>query len=355
MKLYDMVKYGIEICFNMPCFFQRTTNGKKIVLFLTPQYFNMGDHAIAVSERQFLKNRYADMELLEINVNFYELWRKRVKKMIGKEDVIVITGGGYMGNMWTKLHHMVEDIILTFPENKIVFAPQTIYFDEQSGDKAEHFEKILKNHGNVYPLAREENTYHFLIKEMQFLPQKECGMMPDMVLLLNPKYQKQRKGVGVCLRSDQESVLEESDREKIRYALKKCHVDSKEIKMAYDHVEIPTWMSKWQVERKLLQFADKRVIVTDRLHGMIFAAITATPCIVFDNCSKKISGVYEKWMKDLKYIKIVNNLHEYESTLEEFLNSGRDYQGQMKEWQKKIKADCQRPLGNVEEWYGKNT
>ena len=35
--------------------------------------------------------------------------------------------------------------------------------------------------------------------------------------------------------------------------------------------------------RLTLSAAQYRMIVTDRLHGMLFAAITRTPCIVFDN------------------------------------------------------------------------
>lgn len=52
------------------------------------------------------------------------------------------------------------------------------------------------------------------------------------------------------------------------------------------------------------------MVITDRLHGMIFAAITGTPCIAFDNISKKVSGVY-KWIESLEYIKVVNSFEEF--------------------------------------------
>lgn len=35
------------------------------------------------------------------------------------------------------------------------------------------------------------------------------------------------------------------------------------------------------------QFRSLQLIVTDRLHGMIFAAITSTPCIVFGNFNQQ--------------------------------------------------------------------
>lgn len=40
------------------------------------------------------------------------------------------------------------------------------------------------------------------------------------------------------------------------------------------------------------------IVITDRLHGMIFCYITGTPCIVFDNDNHKISETYKKWLKE---------------------------------------------------------
>ena len=44
-----------------------------------------------------------------------------------------------------------------------------------------------------------------------------------------------------------------------------------------------------------------RSLITDRIHGMLFAAVTGTPCIALDNVSKKVSGAYE-WIQYLDYI-----------------------------------------------------
>ena len=49
--------------------------------------------------------------------------------------------------------------------------------------------------------------------------------------------------------------------------------------------------------------------VTDRLHGMLFCALTNTPCIVVKSKSPKIQGVYQ-WVKNNKYIELVENLED---------------------------------------------
>ncbi|MDK8210749.1 polysaccharide pyruvyl transferase family protein, partial [Bacillus subtilis] len=54
------------------------------------------------------------------------------------------------------------------------------------------------------------------------------------------------------------------------------------------------------------KFKAAEVVLTDRLHGMIFCAITRTPCIVFNNYNHKIESSYNDWLKDLKYIKFIN-------------------------------------------------
>ncbi len=42
-----------------------------------------------------------------------------------------------------------------------------------------------------------------------------------------------------------------------------------------------------ELRKKWDQFSKSGLVITDRLHGMIFAAITGTPCIAIDNKSKK--------------------------------------------------------------------
>ena len=50
------------------------------------------------------------------------------------------------------------------------------------------------------------------------------------------------------------------------------------------------------VFQRLKAFASYDFVITDRLHGMIFSYICGTPCILFDNKTHKISGVYDTWL-----------------------------------------------------------
>lgn len=52
----------------------------------------------------------------------------------------------------------------------------------------------------------------------------------------------------------------------------------------------------------LNDYRSAKIVITDRLHGMIFAAITGTPCIVLPNANHKISATYNTWLKQSNYI-----------------------------------------------------
>ena len=67
---------------------------------------------------------------------------------------------------------------------------------------------------------------------------------------------------------------------------------------------------------KLEEFASSEIVVTDRLHGMIFAALTETPCIVVNSMSHKLRGCYE-WIKSLDYIRFVEDFDLIPAVIQE--------------------------------------
>ena len=69
------------------------------------------------------------------------------------------------------------------------------------------------------------------------------------------------------------------------------------------------------VRKKVEEFMRSKLVITDRLHAMIFAAKTATPCIVLDNNNHKIRETYE-WIKKLSYIQYIKSVDELENAME---------------------------------------
>lgn len=344
-----MIKHTIEIFFNIPLFIYKKHSRSKIILILTPQYLNWGDHAIALSEKKLIREKYPNIELLEINLSFYKLWPQRVRKIIDSDDFIIITGGGYIGDIWEDVNTPAEHIISTYRNNQIMLAPQTIFF--QNKEKEQLFSKLIKSHGKIYTLAREDNTYQFLINQMGHEPEIDCNVVPDMAMFLKIKINDTlRKKAALCFRTDYEKIVSESDIKIIKKSLDNVGISSVHMKMFYLHVEIPTWLRTCFVKWKLKQYIRKKIVVTDRLHSMIFAAITATPCVAFDNMSRKISGVYEKWMKDLPYIKVIDSVQKFETALQDVT---RDYNRKkiLTAWQNKLQTENMKLIWKeLDEW-----
>ncbi|MGH2097437.1 polysaccharide pyruvyl transferase family protein [Aerococcus urinaeequi] len=59
---------------------------------------------------------------------------------------------------------------------------------------------------------------------------------------------------------------------------------------------------------KLKEISKHELVITDRLHGMIFAYLTDTPCLVFDNNNHKISQTYDTWLKNNTNIILVKKM-----------------------------------------------
>ena len=62
-------------------------------------------------------------------------------------------------------------------------------------------------------------------------------------------------------------------------------------------------------EEKLNEFAGAEIMITDRLHAMVFAAISGTACVVMKNNNHKITGTYD-WIRDLPHIQFADDVQQ---------------------------------------------
>ena len=291
-----------------------------IILIGSPLHGNIGDHAISIAERKLLEN-IKNKQIVEIPGEYYRLYPDIVKEFAQKDDIIMITGGGFLGSLWPEEENMVRSIIQNFPQNRVVIMPQTIYFEENDigREEFEKSKKIYENHKDLWLFLRENKSYQYCQRNLSGI--KNISIVPDIVTYLDCTLPKEtREGVLFCLRKDKEKVISLEKNTELKDKINKLGlpinetttVISKRIQMA----------NRQKVfAKKLLEFKKSQIVITDRLHGMIFCAITATPCIAMDNLSGKVKGVYE-WLKDLPYIKFVENVENISNTMEALLREG---------------------------------
>lgn len=287
---------------------------KKAFLFGAPMYWNIGDQAIAISEHQLWQQYIKDYDLIDVP---RELWlnnKKYIIDSISDENVILFTGGGYIGDVWTDEQSFVEDVVNTFKNNKIVFFPQTVFFKEY--DKFIKFIHQIQTR-NVIFYARDDETYYKLNQYSN--GDFQVILSPDMVLRLSycDRVKREKKAV-FCIRQDKEKVHDEN----IIGALHN-ELILKGYEVQYYSTVKPKYISSEKKEKcffdSLNVFQTADIVITDRLHGMILSAITGTPVMFFDNLSKKVTGSY-KWIDYNKYILYYDESIDVKTNLAKIIN-----------------------------------
>ena len=225
-------------------------------------------------------------------------------------------GGGYLGTLWINEEKMFRKVLMNFMDNKIITFPQTIFFDnnEEGREELLKSKEIYQKHKKLKFFLREKYSYNFMKENF---PICNIYLVPDIVLYLDAKeYNYKREGVLFCMRNDKEKVNDFKDEiENFVNAKKINKIDSTDTVISK---RLYKFNREKYVYDKIKQFAKYKVVVTDRLHGMIFALLSKTPCLVFQNKSPKILGVYE-WIKDVEYIKLCTK-DDYRENLEYLLN-----------------------------------
>lgn len=294
---------------------------KRIILLDTANHDNLGDHAIAMAERVFAKEYLPEYGIIEIPGGNILRHTGLYKILIRKTDVLTIAGGGFLGSLWPFEERIVQCILKNFQGNKVVIFPQTFFVEEQDRTFMDLHPGYL-NHPNLLICLRDEASY----KRMCFLMptlQDNLMYMPDMVCGLTFNIHNGiRRGIAVCFREDIECVRTKDEQAKLNNILKKLHEPIESISMIENEFVAPRDREK-RVNAKLESIASKKLLITDRLHAMLFAALTGTPCIAMNNRSGKVQGGYQ-WIKDQQYIYFVQCLDQIPEVLQS-LELEKDY------------------------------
>lgn len=305
-KLY-LLKKKIKkfYCEFYPYYKQKFLYPKAVFLVLTPEHGNLGDHAIA----------YAETKMLEkLHIKYIEITGEEIKKLYKKKCLhfmngrtILITGGGNLGTLWYEVEQLQRAIIQENPKSNIIVLPNTLYYEASEWGRQEKLKSqdIYNAHNHLYLYAREKNSY----KKMKEL-YKNVKLVPDMVFSLNEsKEQRERAGCLLCMRSDCEKTISSDERVELNRQIKSLFEEKIiEKDMCVDYV-IKKENRKVELNKQFELFRSVELVVTDRLHGMIFATITGTPCILLNSKSPKVKGCYE-WVKDLTYVQFVEDVSE---------------------------------------------
>ena len=293
-------------------------NSYGIIYVLAPSYSNLGDIAIFVKSIDYLQNE------LNLPIKSILYSRQCVNKQnlmnlpVNNNDVIIIQGGGNMGDLYANEELLRQNIIKWFPLNKIIsLSSSTCFSKKRKNYVLERAKKNYSKHSSLTLVARDIPTQRFYSSNFKC----ENLLCPDMVLSSFPQrkteYEKNKK-VLLCLRKDIESNLSEN--------LKK---DLEDLLLSNNYL-FEYWdtddLSGKNIENKsekideILNFLNTfQFVITDRYHGTILSYISKTPCIGLDNSYGKIKNGFI-WFKNCNYMFYADSIYEIKNAIQKIEN-----------------------------------
>jgi pyruvyl transferase EpsI len=278
----------------------------KVFIFLAANYSNLGDVAITYAQEKFIQNTLPNHKVVLIPINKTIEGIIFVKSIWNASDCITIVGGGNFGDLYNQIEALRQLVIASFPNNKIISFPQTFDFSNSpKGKKSlEKAISVYSEHSNLSFFVREQQSFELM---QRHFPKVEVFLTPDIVLSLDQSQpQMKRNGVTLSLRADDEKLLTSEQNESLINWAKQTFSN---VSFYDTHINKGN-LSEQQLDEELnniwKQYKSSELVITDRLHGMIFAYITNTPCLVFLNNNHKISASYE-WIKNQAPILLIKN------------------------------------------------
>lgn len=302
INFYYALRFFKDFIFQKNISFKMSHNPK--IWFLdSPDYENLGDQAIALGIIKFIKDNFSEHQLVEVLESDLIKNLSYLKKAIKKEDLIILQGGGNLGDIYPKYEFLRRQVIKNFPNNKIIIFPQSVWFSNTNkGYKEQNISsKIYGEHRYLNICARDSKSYETL---KQIFPKNKILLCPDMALYLtNLIENKDRDGIAICLREDSEKIsFTKAQKNFLNEIVQKYGKFENITTLLKAKGYITSNLRESLVLNKLKEFSKYQFVITDRLHGIIFSYITNTPCVFFPSKTGKAENLYDDWLKDCNFI-----------------------------------------------------
>jgi exopolysaccharide biosynthesis predicted pyruvyltransferase EpsI len=304
----------------------------RVALLDFPSHRNAGDSLIYLGERQYLRK-------LGIKVSYVcdeARYSARKLRKTHSDGPILLHGGGNLGDRWLVYQDFRERVIKDFPDRQIIQLPQSIEF--QDGPRLRQAQRIFECHSNLTIMIRDHVG---VATTKKLFPSNRVMFCPDLALGVGLLKGSQSPDVDVLmlLRRDSEAVP-------AHQAIQPCPSVTSEVvdwgllgpvAAAYRAAKIPGAIARkapalrdilypllrmgysaqaWLNVRSAVRMISRgQIVVTDRLHAAVFAALLGMPVVAVDNCYGKLSAIIGDYLGQLPGIKFSRSVEEAEAAL----------------------------------------
>lgn len=253
--------------------------------------------------------------------------------------IILLHGGGNFGDLYPFYHQFKLSILNYYPENKIIFLPQTIYYKDLLNFREDM--RVINEHKNIVFCARDKVT--FKIFNEHKADHAKLLLLPDMAFCMSADwFDKAKKNTQKRLYikridgelSNNESKLEINSFDRVADWPTYSDPETPEMKKMRFYLK---WLGRFQrrlpifvkpMKKIVNNYANQvfrehivnqaitfingyDIITTTRLHGCILSVLLGKEIILLDNSYGKNSNFYEAWLSEYYSIKLVSKENGY--------------------------------------------
>ena len=294
---------------------------QRVFLLDLPKHNNIGDAALRVSEEYFVKEKYPNAVFFFAPVITLYLsgmtGARQWSKLARPCDVLLLQGGGNMGNLYPDCDGARRELITAFAGRPIISFPLSetmrpgddhAYRIEAAPiyDRSQSFTLFVRDPISLSNMkARYPHLSMYLVNDIAFSLTSHCATSAG-----------QRNGIYLCLRNDWEQHYTRAQTDALRTALITAGCTVTQGDTQYGG-KITSKNRERVVFDTIASHEKYRVVVTDRLHGMVFSIISRTPCVLLQTHDHKLRGAYET-VKTWPYVRFAADLDEALQTAIEF-------------------------------------
>ncbi|MBP2167480.1 pyruvyl transferase EpsO [Erwinia toletana] len=296
--------------------------GSKVVYLDIPLHLNVGDLLIYKGTEQFFKEQ--NYKVLARRTDKSSLKYVEETRSLPADTIILLHGGGNFGDLYVHHQRLREAVVKKFPNNKVVFLPQTLHFEDH--DELVKSGNIIRSHKDLTIFCRDERSFkifkeHFcdnvvMCPDMAHalwgvFPNQERASVPNETLWMIRKDIEGGKVSGdIDLPSaneyeDWEDICSDKDRKMLKMLER-----TERINKTFSSGLIGT-SSIWEnytdklVTRVNNYFMSYDTVVTSRMHGHILCCLLGVKTKLLDNSYGKNSGYYQAWTKDVPECELI--------------------------------------------------
>ena len=289
---------------------QKLSNSNSTILIgLIPTHQNLGDYALYISAKKMIADFYPNHTILELKISEMPNKIFHFRNLMNREsDMVFLIGGGNMGSRYLTEEFNRQVIFFFFRNYKRIQLPQSASYESNLRGKIIYkISKFIfeKNHTKMIISSRDQKSYEYFKSSFKV----KVVLMPDSVLYLNFQNDYVRKDkVLYCIRDDKESNFDENQKDKIQIIIK----DKFQNAIAFDTLNKSERSNEEAFNQLIENIATAKLIITDRLHGLIFSYITNSNVIALPTLDHKLTNFYE-WIKDSKKTWLAEDLDVFET------------------------------------------